>query len=55
MRKLIIGMAGAIFIAAPGMADHSWGPYHWARTTSSFNLTVINSTTSDWDGYVTHE
>ena len=33
-------------------ADNSWGTYHWARTTSSFNLTVINSTTSDWDGYV---
>lgn len=33
-------------------ADHSWGNYHWARTTSSFDLTIINSTTSDWDGYV---
>ena len=33
-------------------ADNSWGPYHWARMTNSFNLTVVNSTTSDWDGYV---
>jgi hypothetical protein len=33
-------------------ADNSWGPYHWARTTPSFNLTVVNSTTSDWDAYV---
>ncbi|MCW8107866.1 hypothetical protein OPS25_05060 [Alteromonas ponticola] len=33
-------------------ADHSWADYHWARTTSSFNLTIINSTTSDWDPYV---
>jgi hypothetical protein len=39
--------------AAPGAgADHSWGDYHWARTTSSFDLTVINSTTPDWDPYV---
>ncbi len=33
-------------------AEHSWGPYHWARTTTSFDLIVVNSTTSDWDGYV---
>jgi hypothetical protein len=34
------------------LADHSWNDYHWARTTSSFDLTIINSTTTDWDGYV---
>ncbi len=34
-------------------ADNAWGNYHWARTTSPFSLTVVNSTTSDWDGYVT--
>ena len=34
------------------VANHSWGNYHWARTTSSFNLTVVNSTTPDWDSYV---
>jgi len=33
-------------------AGHSWNNYHWARTTSPFDLTVVNSTTSDWDGYV---
>jgi len=37
---------------SPVNADHSWSTYHWARTTSSFNLQIINSTTSDWDGYV---
>lgn len=34
------------------LADHSWGNYHWARTSSSFELTLINSTTSDWAPYV---
>ena len=38
--------------AAVVSADHAWGPYHWARTESPFYLTVVNSTTSDWDGYV---
>lgn len=39
--------------AGPATASHSWGNYHWARTTSSFTLRVINSTTADWDPYVT--
>ena len=34
-------------------ADNSWESYHWARTTGSFDLTVVNSTTGDWDAYVT--
>ena len=33
-------------------ADHAWGDYHWARTTEPFDLTIVNSTTSDWDPYV---
>ena len=33
-------------------ANHAWGNYHWARTTPSFDLTVINSTTADWDPFV---
>lgn len=30
-------------------ADHSWNNYHWARTTTSFTLQVVDSVTSDWD------
>ena len=30
-------------------ANHSWGNYHWARTSNPFTLTVINSMTTDWD------
>ncbi len=41
------------FLTSATNADNSWGPYHWARTTNSFNLTVVNSTTGDWDPYVT--
>jgi hypothetical protein len=53
--KLATGTGAAVTMTfgAVLVADHSWGTYHWARTTSSFNLTVINSTTSDWDPYVT--
>lgn len=39
-------------ITLPAFADHSWNNYHWARTTAPFDLTIVNSTTSDWGGYV---
>ncbi len=43
----------AILLPTFTFADNSWNDYHWARTTSSFDLTIVNSTTSDWDVYVT--
>ena len=53
-------VAAALFVTvtygAVVSADHPWGNYHWARTSPvvpfSFDLTVINSTTPDWDWYV---
>ena len=30
-------------------ATHSWSNYHWARTTSSFTLQVIDSVSSSWE------
>lgn len=50
-RSTLVGI-WSVFLSAPLFADHAWGPYHWARTTSSFDLIVVNSTTSDWDPYV---
>lgn len=52
MKKLVLFLVMASTISPSAMATHSWGGYHWARTTTSFDLAVINSTTSDWDGYV---
>lgn len=45
--------AGAIYgIASINsvQASHSWNDYHWARTSSSFILQTVDSTTVDWDG-----
>lgn len=30
-------------------ANHSWGNYHWARTSNPFTINVIDSMTSSWD------
>jgi hypothetical protein len=41
--------ASAVLTASVAIASHTWNNYHWARTTSSFNLQVVDSNTSDWD------
>ena len=52
MKRIIITVLGAVLFSAASYASHAWSSYHWARTTASFDLQVVNSTTSDWDGYV---
>lgn len=52
MKKTLILSLVLLCTAGVAVAEHSWSTYHWARTTSSFDLTIINSTTSDWDPYV---
>ncbi len=52
MKKIVVAALAAVVLSTASYADNSWGTYHWARTTASFDLTVINSTTSDWDKYV---
>ena len=34
-------------------ASHSWGGYHWARTTAQFTLKLGNNLTADWNNYLT--
>jgi len=58
MRKSSVGvLAGAALVAivfAAGLgATHSWGGYHWARTTSQFTLKLGNNMTSaDWQSHL---
>jgi len=53
MRKIVIALLGVALVSTASYASHSWSTYHWARTTTSFDLTIINSTTTEWDSYVT--
>jgi len=47
------GLAIAIAaVSAAAYASHSWGNYHWARTTSSFDLQVIDSNSALWDSHL---
>ncbi len=36
-------------LASAASAEHAWSNYHWARTTATFELQVVDSVTSDWD------
>lgn len=40
----------AIF-ASVAFASHSWGGYHWARTSNPFTLKIANTTTNGWSTY----
>lgn len=51
-RLSFIGVAAiAMSLLAPGLASatHSWGGYHWARTTNPFTLKVGDNVSSTWD------
>lgn len=48
-----IATAAVLTASLTASASHSWNNYHWARTTSSFTLQVIDSNTSDWDDELT--
>lgn len=49
--KFILGAVLLIIgtFAFVAYANHPWGSYHWARTTSSFTLKLGDNVTSAWD------
>ena len=53
-RRAICAVAGlAVSFVAVTSASHSWGGYHWARTTPQFTLKLGNNlTTADWNGHL---
>ncbi len=54
-RSLTVLFLGLAFAALPAVtyATHSWGPYHWARTTNPVTLKLgDNLTTPDWKGHL---
>jgi hypothetical protein len=52
LRHCIALAAATAALAGPGLAfaTHSWGGYHWARTTAQFTLKLGNNLTGDWPG-----
>lgn len=42
----------AVVGTEPAAANHSWGGYHWARTSNPFTLKVGDNVSAAWDGYL---
>ncbi len=50
---LIIAVAIlSVGVFAVANAIHSWGGYHWARTSNPFNLKLGDNVSSTWDPYL---
>lgn len=46
--------AAALFFSWPTLANatHSWGGYHWARTSNPFTLKLGNNVSLSWNAYL---
>ncbi|HSH23756.1 MAG: hypothetical protein M3Q48_11250 [Actinomycetota bacterium] len=54
-RRVLPLAATALAVAAlagPAGASHSWGNYHWARTSNPFELKLGDNVHSEWDSYL---
>ena len=52
--RLLAVVATALVFGSTGMqAHHSWGKYHWAKTTTVLALLVGDNVNSNWDTYLT--
>ena len=40
------------FLAPAAWANHSWGDYHWGRTSNPFTLKLGDNLSSSWDPYL---
>jgi hypothetical protein len=47
---VFLGLVAALVSTAE--ANHSWGSYHWARTSNPFNLRLGDNVSTNWDSYL---
>jgi len=51
VKPLAVAAALAGLMVTAG-ANHSWGNYHWARTSNPFNLILGDNVSTAWDSYL---
>ncbi len=49
---ILAGALACCVVAATAFATHSWGGYHWARTTAQFTLKLGDNMSADWKPYL---
>ena len=50
--RLLTTLVVVFAVATLAYADHSWGGYHWARTSNPFNLKLGDNVSATWDSYL---
>ena len=53
-KKALIAGAALAAIAAPALAVHAWGTYHWQRTTTQITPPVYDNVDARWDTYLSN-
>jgi len=48
----VLALIAVAVVPTISMASHSWGGYHWARTSNPFTLKVGDSVSAAWDPYL---
>jgi hypothetical protein len=49
---LPVTVVAALVVPSAASANHSWGGYHWARTSNPFTLMVGDNVSGAWDSYL---
>jgi hypothetical protein len=49
---LVTAALASVALVGSALANHSWGNYHWARTSNPFTLKVGDNVDSKWDAYL---
>jgi hypothetical protein len=49
---VVLSLVALTAIPAITIASHSWGGYHWARTSNPFTLKVGDNVNTTWDAYL---
>jgi hypothetical protein len=51
-RVILATVVIGLLFATGSTADHSWGGYHWARTSNPFTIKVGDNVDSKWDAHL---
>jgi hypothetical protein len=49
---VVLAIVALIALPQQASANHSWGNYHWARTSNPFNLKLGDNLSSTWKPYL---
>ena len=52
LSMMLAAMYAVLMLPTVSMANHSWGGYHWARTSNPFTVQLGDTVSTVWDSYL---